>query len=117
MVRHVMAASLGLALLAVGVGYPVGADDAVRVAPEKADVALVVKLRVPRDEEYAKVFDILQKVKARGAKHVSLRVSKASEGASAEVVAQSKTPSKRVAAVVAELLDCGIKKISVEVKK
>lgn len=115
MVRCVIAASLGLALLNVGSDRPARGDDAVRLA--KADPALVVNLRVSKDEEFAKVHDILEKLKKRGATSLRLRVSKAGEGASAEVVAQPKTPSKRVAAVVGELLDCGIKKISVEVKK
>lgn len=115
MVRGVIAASLGLALFVVGVGHPASGDDSIRIAP--ADRALVVNLRVPKDEEFAKILDILDKVKKRGATHWIVRASKDGEGASAEVVAQPKSPSKRVAAVVEELLDCGIKKISVEVKK
>ena len=73
MVRRVTTVSLGLALFVVGVGYHASGDDSVRLAPEKADCALVVNVRVPKDEEYAKVFDILSKVKARGATHVTLR--------------------------------------------
>jgi len=117
MIRRVLVASLGLALVTAGAAYPAGGDDSVRLAPGKADLALVVNLRVPKDEQIAKVMDIVEKVKERGATHWTLRASKDGDGASAEVVAQPQTPSKRVAAVVKELLDGGITKISVEVKK
>ncbi len=117
MVRRVIASLLGLFLLTAGIGHPAGGEPPVRIAPDKTVLALVVKLRVPRDEPYDKVKDILDRIKTKGATHMTLRVSEASEGLSAEVVAQPKTPSKRVAAVVEELLEGGIKKISVEVKK
>jgi hypothetical protein len=117
MIRRVLVASLWLALLTAGARYPAGGDDSVRLAPEKADLALVVNLRVPKDEKFAKVQHILDKVKEQGATHWILRASKDGEGASAEVVAQPQTPSKRVAAVVRELLDGGITRLSVEVKK
>lgn len=117
MFRRMMAAWLVLALFSIGVSRSINGDDSVRLVPEKADRALVVKVRVPSDEEYGKVADILDKVKARGATSLKLQVSKAGETASAEVAAFPKTPSKRVAAVVEALLDCGIKKIAVEVTK
>jgi hypothetical protein len=116
MIRCVLTGSLGLALLAAGVGHSADDIDPV-LAPEKADLALVVNLRVPNEEKFAKVHEILDKVKAQGATHLTLRALRDGAGASAEVVAQSKTPSKRVAAVVGELLDGGIKKIFVEVKE
>ena len=94
-----------------------GADDSVRIAPEKADLALVVNLHAPKDENFAKIQNILDKLKQRGATHRTLRASKDGEGASAEVLAQPQTPSSRIADVVKELLDDGIVKISVEVKK
>jgi hypothetical protein len=115
MVRGVLTASLGLTLLAAGAGHSSGSDPV--LAPEKADLALAVKLRIPGDETYEKVKDLLDKVKARGATRLSLRASKKGEGPSAEVVSHPRTPSKSVAAVVQELLDRGIRKISVEVKK
>jgi len=117
MIGHVLATSLGLALLVASAGSHAGADDSVRIAPEKANLALVVNLRVPKNEKFAKTQNILDKVKERGATHWTLRVSKDGEGASAEVLAQPQTASSRVVGVVKELLDGGITKIAVEVKK
>lgn len=88
-----------------------------QVPKDKPNLALVVNLRLPKDERFSKVQDLLNKVKARGATRLTLRVAKDGEGASAEVVAQPSTPSKNVAAVVAELLDGSVTKISVEIQK
>ncbi|HEV3203321.1 MAG TPA: hypothetical protein VGY77_03010 [Gemmataceae bacterium] len=105
------------ALLLVAVGRPAGHDVELKIVKEKVNLALVVTLRFPRDMEYAKIHKILEKVKDRGATKVSVTASKGDEIASGEVVAQPQTPSKRVAAVVEELLGCGITKIFIEVKK
>ena len=74
-------------------------------------------MRFPHDAEYAECHKILSKVKARGATKLSLQATKKGEGASAEIIAEPRTPTKTVAAVVKELLDCGMTKLSVEVKK
>jgi hypothetical protein len=102
-------------LLSAGAGRSALGDDAGRTAPP--DQSLVVSLRIPGDEEFAKVHDILDKVKKRGATRWKVRAAGADEGASAEVISKPQTPSKRIAGVVEQLLDCGIKKISVEVKE
>jgi hypothetical protein len=118
MVRLVLLGSLGLALLAAGVGRVARAGDQPTADPKsEATLAMAVRLRFPGDAEFAEAQKVLQKLKALGVTKLSLRVSKVGEAASAEVVAEPQTPSKRVAAVVKELLDCGITRISVEVKK
>jgi hypothetical protein len=116
MVRRVLVASMWLLLVATWAINSAGGGDPV-VLPEKADLALVVNLRVPTDLKWTKVVNILDKVKEQGASHVSVQASKEGEGVWAEVVVQPQTPPKRVAAVVGELLEGGIKKISIEVKK
>jgi hypothetical protein len=109
-------AALGLALLVAGIGSFARAVGPV-IVPGKPDRALVVNLYFPPDEEFKKVHALLEKVKARGATFRSLRAAKNGEGASAEVVAEPQTPAPRIAAVVQELLEGGVKEISVEVKK
>jgi hypothetical protein len=103
-------------LVAAG-AIAVAASDEPIVAPEKPDLALAVTFVVPKEEKLARVKELFDKVKAQGATHLKMRVPPDAEALSAEIVAQPQTPSKRVAAVVRELLDCGIKKISVEVTK
>ena len=115
MVRCVSTASIWLVLVAACVAYAARGQAQPLVFAEP-DLALAVNLRVPKEERLVKLSDIMNKAKARGATHLTMNVSSDGEGISAEVVAQPQTPSKRVAAVVGELLDCGIKKISVEVK-
>jgi hypothetical protein len=83
-------------------------------APARADFALVVNLRLSRDEKVARAVDILDKVKARGATHTTLRTAEEGEEASAEVVAQPDTRYDRVVAVVDALRSCGIKMISIK---
>jgi hypothetical protein len=117
MVRLVLPVSLGLALLSAAVGHLAGAEDKVEPALGKPDLALVVNLHVNREERYAKTWETVTKVKDAGATHVTIRVCKVGEEPSAEVVAQPHMPSKRIAAVVAKLLDSGVAKISVHVKK
>src|SRR5438874_9501135 len=100
MTRCVLAASFGLALLTAGAGFPAGGDDSIRIDPEKSDLTLVLNLRVPGSEKYAKVMGLLSKAEERGVTHWTLGGSKEGEGASADLVAQPKAPSKHVAAVV-----------------
>jgi hypothetical protein len=82
--------------------------------PSKNNPVVVIKLRIPAEAKYADVEKLLDKVKAQEGTKLYLGVSKAGESFSAEVVAESLTPSKRVAAVVKELLDGGITKVSVQ---
>lgn len=113
-----LSASFGLALLAFGV-CPTGvADDRPKADPkEETNPALVVNLRISGEAKYADIRKLLEALKAQGATKLSLRTSDAKEGSSAELRAEALTPSKRVAAVVKELLDGGITKVSIEVKK
>ena len=118
MIQLILSASLGLALLSAGAHSPAfAADEPKAEAKTATDSTLLVKLRVPRDMEFAKVQRIIRKVQALGDTKFTVRVSKEGEGISAEVEAEPRIPSKRIAAVVEVLLDGGITKISVERKK
>jgi hypothetical protein len=59
---------------------------------------------------------MLQDIRQRGATTLSLRASNTGEP-SAELMADSSIPPRRVAAVVEGLLQGGIQTISIEVKK
>lgn len=94
------------------------------LAGEQADGAtqevapvLNVKLCVPRDMKFVEVRKILQKLETHEANKWSLLIAKENEPLSAEIVADPKVASKRVAAVVEELLNCAIRKISIEPAK
>jgi hypothetical protein len=118
MVRLVLSASLGIVLLASGVSYSARGDDQSNAGPKSEALrAVVVRLRFPSEAKYEEVRRTLEKMNTRRASKLFLHVSKAGEGASAEVMAEPRTPSTRIVDVVKELLDCKITKISIEVKK
>jgi hypothetical protein len=118
MLRLFLSASLGLALLISGVCSSGAAKDQPGVDPKsKTNPVVVIKLRIPTEAKYVDVEKLLDKAQAQEGTKLYLEVPKDGESFSAEVVAESLTPSKRVGAVVKELLDRGITKVSIEVKK
>ena len=118
MVRLFLTVVAGLALLTAKVSRPANGGEGVKLDLDaKANLGLVVKLKVPRNMKFADIHKITQKGKARGATTWSVQVLKAGDELLAEVVVRPPMPSKRVASVVEELLDSGCKKISIEMKK
>ncbi len=115
MAPYILTAVFWFALLVGGAVPSAGDDDTIRLG--KPDLALVVKLHIPGNEKYAAVWQTLEKLRAQGMTHWTLQAAKEGKAASAEVVAQPKTASSHVTAVVGVLLERGISRITVEVKK
>ena len=119
MTQIIASAALTLGLFVSGTGPLACAD---RAQPDtlpkaKTEPSLVVTLQAPGDTKYAEVAKILDKLKALKVTQTYLRKPEAGKGLSAEVVADPATPAKAVSAVVEGLLELGVKKIAVEVKK
>jgi hypothetical protein len=92
-------------------------DDDIKLGESPGAKALVVHIRAPRDAKYTALAEMWNKAIDRGATGWTVRAAKDGEPISAEVVAQPTTHSNRIAAVVQSLLESGITKISVEVRK
>jgi biopolymer transport protein ExbD len=109
----------GLLMFLSATSCQVRADDRPKIANPKSNPTptIAVDLHLSRDTKYGDAFKIIDKIRKQGATRWSLRAANAGEAPSAEVVADPGTPSDRIAAVVKELLDSGVSKISVEVKK
>jgi hypothetical protein len=118
MSRIILSATLGLALLIAGADWLAVADDQPKADPKSGvSSSCEVRLRFPKDAPFAEVKKVLESIKVREViKEVFVEAGEDAERASAAVVAGSTTPSKSVAAVVESLLDCGVRKVSVEVR-
>ena len=80
-------------------------------------VDLTIALQFPRETPLAEVTKIIEALKKLKGTGIVLRDPEVAKGSSAEVTFRPGVPSKDVAAAVRVLLDSGIRKISVEVKK
>jgi hypothetical protein len=116
MVRILLPALLGVALLPGGIGRSAYAGDQTDPKPE-AGPSLTIELRLPADTPYVEVKKILDSAKERGVTRMSVGVAKLEKEITATVVADAKIKPRTVAGVVEALLERGIGKIAVEVKK
>src|SRR5262249_29911001 len=116
MMRILLTALLGVMLLPGGIGRSAYMGDQPEPKPESGP-SLAVGLRLSAETPYAEVKKILDSVKERGVAKVSLRLVEFGEESSATVTADAKIKPKSVAGVVEALLERGISKVAVEVKK
>jgi len=97
------------------VGAALGADKKVAKQPEASGKGIAVTIIGDREDgTVRKAVEGLKQIKAN---NPMLADPEKGQGVSAHVMAEPGTPSKRVAAVVATLLDAGISKITVEARK
>ena len=83
----------------------------------KAKLDVTIRLQFSRETPYTEVKKVLDGLQPLNVKQILLRVPAEGKDPSAEVIADPAVPSTEVGTVVGRLLELGIRKVSIEVKK
>ena len=118
MTRLLVTAAWALALqMLVAISAVRGGEPPDPTKPPKAKLDVTITLHFPAETPWAAAKKTLEGLEALKVKQTLVRAPKTGKGPYAEVVAAPRVRSQDVAVVVRTLLDLGMTKIAIEVKK